>query len=283
MDDLLRYNTLIVLLGVGLLGAAAGPVGAFAVLRRRALVGDALAHATLPGLCVAFLLVGERSLIALLLGALASGLLGVAVLAWLAKHTRIKEDAAVGTVLSVFFGVGMVLLVFIQKTQARGSKAGLDSYIFGKTAGVLLSDVVLLAGLAVVCLLVIALLYKELKLVTFDRDFAGVQGWPVARLDLLLLGLIAIVVVTGLPAVGVVLVAALLILPAATARFWTHRLHRVLLLSGGIGLMTGVAGTLVTAALPRAPAGPVIVLVGSAFFLLSAAAGPRGLFRWGSA
>lgn len=283
MDAFLRYNTLIVLLGVGLLGAAAGPVGAFAVLRRRALVGDALAHASLPGLCLAFLIAGERSLIALLLGALASGLLGVAVLAWLAKYTRIKEDAAVGVVLSVFFGAGIALSRVVQNTSAAGSKAGLDSYILGKTAGLLLFDVALLAGLAVVCLLVLALLYKELQLLAFDRDFAGVQGWPVARLDLLLLGLIAVVVVTGLPAVGVVMVAALLILPAATARFWTHRLHRLLIISGGIGLLTGVVGTLLTAALPKAPAGPVIVLVGSALFVLSAAAGPRGLFRWGAA
>jgi manganese/zinc/iron transport system permease protein len=267
-----RYNTLIVLLGVGLLGAAAGPVGALAVLRRRALVGDALAHAALPGLCVGFLIAGERSMLALLLGALASGLLGVAVLVALARYTRIKEDAAVGVVLSVFFGAGIVLSRLIQNHSTTGSKAGLDSYILGKTAGLLFNDVLLFAGLAAVCIAVLVVLYKEFQLLVFDRDFAGVQGWPVARLDLLLLGLIAVLVVIGLPAVGVVLVAALLILPAAAARMWTGRLHRMLILAGIIGALTGVVGAGLSASVPKAPAGAVIVLVGAAFFGLSAVA-----------
>ncbi|NBO93435.1 MAG: metal ABC transporter permease [Planctomycetia bacterium] len=269
---MLRYNTLIVLLGVGLLGAAAGPIGALAVLRRRALVGDALAHATLPGLCLAFLIIGERSMPALLLGALASGLLGVTVLALLSRYTRIKEDAAIAIVLSVFFGAGLVLSRWIQNHTTTGSKAGLDSYILGKTAGLLLDDVLLLAGLAVLVLVVLLALYKEFQLLIFDRDFARVQGWPVARLDLLLLGLIAVLVVIGLPAVGVILVASLLILPAVAARMWTDRLHRLLVLSGLIGALTGVVGAALSASLPRAPAGAVIVLVAMAFFVVSAVA-----------
>ncbi len=199
-------------------------------------------------------------------------LLGVAVLAALARYTRIKEDAAVGIVLSVFFGAGIVLLGLIQRHSTTGSKAGLDSYILGKTAGLLFNDVLLFAGLATVCIAVLVVLYKEFQLLVFDRDFAGVQGWPVARLDLLLLGLIAVLVVIGLPAVGVVLVAALLILPAAAARMWTGRLHRMLILAGVIGALTGVVGAGLSASVPKAPAGAVIVLVGAAFFGLSAVA-----------
>ncbi|MCU0689648.1 MAG: metal ABC transporter permease [Phycisphaerales bacterium] len=262
------YNTLVVLGGVALLGAAAGPIGALAVLRRRALVGDALAHATLPGLCVAFLLVGERSLPALLLGALVSGLLGVGVLAWLGKATRIKEDAALGVVLSVFFGLGVVLAGILQKRP--GNKAGLDTFIFGKAAGLQWLDLMLLVALAVVCLGLVIALFKEFQTLGFDRDFAAAQGWPVARLDLLLLALIAVLVVVGLPAVGVVLVAAMLITPAATARLWTQRLDRLLLLSSLVGALTGALGAWLSSWVPHAPTGAVIVLVGAALFLLSA-------------
>ncbi|MFQ3592756.1 MAG: iron chelate uptake ABC transporter family permease subunit [Gemmataceae bacterium] len=263
------YNTWVVLTGVALLGAAAGPIGALAVLRRRALVGDALAHATLPGLCLAFWLVGERYLPALLLGALLSGLFGVAVLTWLAKATRIPPDAALGVVLSVFFGLGVVLAGMLQKRP--GNKAGLDTFLFGKAAGLQWLDLLFLAGLAVLCLGVIVALFKEFQTLGFDRDFAAAQGWPVARLDLLLLGLIAVLVVVGLPAVGVVLVAALLITPAATARLWTQRLDRLLLLAALVGALTGAVGAWISSTVPHAPTGAVIVLVGAAFFLFSAA------------
>lgn len=271
----MEYNTVIVLIGVGLLGASAGLVGCFAVLRGRALLGDALAHAALPGLCLAFLLLGERNLSAMLAGALISGLLGVAVIASLRRHTRIKEDAAIGVVLSVFFGAGVVLSRLIQNRSTEGSKAGLDSYILGKTAGMIFADVVLIGGLALAMLVLVLVLFKEFQLVSFDASFGRVQGWPVLVLDLLLTGAVAIAVVIGLPAVGAVMMAALLILPSAAARFWADRLATVLLLSAGFGLATGAVGTLVSASASRMPAGPVIALVGTGFFLLSAFLAPR--------
>ncbi len=203
---MINYNTLIVLLGTGLLGANAGLVGCFAVLRRRALTGDALAHAALPGLCLAFLLVGQRSLPALLLGAFATGVLGVATVAALRRWTRIKEDAAIGIVLSVFFGAGITLSRLIQNRSTEGSKAGLDSYILGKTAGIIAQDVYLIAGVSLASLAVVLLLYKEFQLLVFDTGFASVQGWPVFGLDLLLMGLIALAVVFGLLPAALVLV-----------------------------------------------------------------------------
>lgn len=272
---MIRYNTMIVLLGTGLLGANAGLVGCFAVLRRRSLTGDALAHAALPGLCLAFLLVGERSLPALLLGALATGVLGVATVAALRRWTRIKEDAAIGIVLSVFFGAGITLSRLIQNRSTEGSKAGLDSYILGKTAGIIAQDVYLIAGVSLASLAVVVLLYKEFKLVVFDTGFASVQGWPVFWLDLLLMGLIALAVVFGLPAVGVVLMAALLILPGASARFWTERLGPMLAVSGAFGLVIGLVGTALSARYSKMPAGPIIVLVGTALFLVSVFFAPR--------
>ena len=271
----ITYNTAIVLAGVSLLGACAGLVGSFAVLRRRALVGDALAHAALPGLCLAFLIVGERNLAAMLAGALATGVLGVLVISGLRHGTRVKEDAAIGIVLSVFYGAGIVLTSWIQNLSTQGSKAGLTTYILGQTAGITRQDVFLIAGVAAVCVLAIVLMSKEFKLVAFDPGFAGVQGWPAFRLDLLLMCLIALTVVIGLPMVGVVLMAALLIIPAAAARFWTERLEMLLLLSAAFGLLIGAVGVIPSSLIPSLPGGPPIVLVGAGVFLASVLFAPR--------
>lgn len=272
---MITYNTLIVLVGTSLLGASAGLVGSFAVLRRRSLTGDALAHAALPGLCLAFLVVGERSLPAMLFGAFLSGLVGIAAISALRRWTRIKEDTAIGIILSVFFGAGIVLSRCIQNLSATGSKAGLDSYILGKTAGMIFQDVVLIAGLAAFCLTILLLFYKEFRVVAFDPSFARVQGWPAGLLDLLLMALIAIAVVIGLPAVGVVLMAALLIMPGASARFWTDQLDWLLVLATVFGLATGAVGTMISTWFSLLPAGPIIVLTGTALFLLSLIFAPR--------
>lgn len=279
---MITYNTLIVLVGTSLLGASAGLVGSFAVLRRRSLTGDALAHAALPGLCLAFLVVGERSLPAMLLGAFLSGLAGIGCISALRRWTRIKEDTAIGIILSVFFGAGIVLSRCIQNLSATGSKAGLDSYILGKTAGMIFQDVLLIAGLAAFCLGVLLLFYKEFRVVAFDPSFARVQGWPAGSLDLLLMTLIAVAVVIGLPAVGVVLMASLLILPGASARFWTDELDWLLVLATIFGLLTGAVGTLISTWYSLLPAGPIIVLTGTALFLLSLFFAPRrgALARW---
>ncbi|MCA9098024.1 MAG: metal ABC transporter permease, partial [Planctomycetaceae bacterium] len=267
--DFLSYNTFIVLVGTSLLGGTSGLIGSFAVLRKRSLTGDALSHAALPGLCLAFMVWGERNLFVMLLGAFLSGLLGIGIISGLRAWTRIKEDAAIGIVLSIFFGAGIVLSRIIQNHVTAGSKAGLDSYILGKTAGMLSYDVYLIAGLALGSLIVVLALSKEFQLISFDIPFAIVQGWPALFLDLVLMSLIAIVVVIGLPAVGVVMMAALLILPGASARFWTERLPTMIQISILIGFLTGVVGTITSATFSLMPAGPLIVLVGTTFFLIS--------------
>jgi len=270
----LSYNEQIVIVGVSLLGAAAGVIGCFAILRKRALTGDALAHAALPGLVLAFLITGQRSLLVLLTGAAVSGIAGIAVLAGLRRATRLKEDAALGIVLSVFTGLGTVLLTVVQGTSG-GDRSGLSSFIFGKTAGIIYADVVLIAGLAGLTLLVVFIGYKEFKLVAFDAGFAQVQGWPAFALDFLLMLLVVIAVVIGLPAVGVLLIAALLVIPGAAARFWTERLGTMLLLAGAFGATAGVVGTLITIWHIRVPTGPAIILTAAALFLASLLFAPR--------
>jgi manganese/zinc/iron transport system permease protein len=270
-----NYNFVVILCGVSLLGAGAGIVGAFAVLRKRALTGDALSHAALPGVCLAFLVLGERNLPAMLLGALASGILGVAIISALVRWTRVRDDAAIGIILSVFFGLGIALMGIIQRMGSVGNKAGLSSFILGKTTGITGADVWIILAAAAICLAAIVVLYKEFLAVSFDADFTQSLGWPVYAIDLLLMSLVAAAVVIGLPTVGVIMISALLIMPGAAARFWTDRLSTLLVLAGGLGFVTGVVGTTLSYTFDKLPAGPVIVLTGAALFLLSMLLGHR--------
>lgn len=268
------YNTLLALSGTALLGLAAGVVGTFALLRRRALVGDALAHATLPGLWIAFVLAG-REFWALLLGALLSGLVGMAAVTLLVRRTRVREDAAIGIVLSVFFGAGLVLAGRVQATHTDASQAGVESFLLGSSAAMIASDVQSLLVVTAVVLALALLLYKELALLCFDSSFMAVQGWPVVAIDFVLLLLLAGTTVIGLPAVGLVLVISLLIVPPAAARFWTDRLGTTLLLSGTFGVIGAATGTWLSSLAPRLPTGPIIVLTTSTIFFVSLLIAPR--------
>ncbi|MFN0137667.1 MAG: iron chelate uptake ABC transporter family permease subunit [Phycisphaerae bacterium] len=280
LDELARvltlrggFNSAIVVIGTTLLGAAAGIVGSFALLRKRALIGDALSHAALPGLAIAFLIsvamggVG-RSLPVLLTGATISGVVGVLCVQWLSRYTRLHEDAAIGAVLSVFFGFGVLLLSIIQ-TLDVGTQGGLHHFIYGQTAAMHQSDAILIGAVALLAVIASAVLFKEFRLVCFNDEFATVQGWPVPALDLAMMALVVIVTVIGLQSVGLILSIALLIIPAAAARFWTERLDRMIVLSGAIGAMSGYFGSCASALLPRLPAGAVIVLAAGCIFLVS--------------
>lgn len=276
------FNTLVVLLGATALGIAAGTVGTFMVLRRRALVSDALSHATLPGLGLGFLLglalgVEGRSLPLLLAGATVTGVLAVLAIQAIVRWTRLPEDAAIGAVLSVFFGFGVVLLSIIQGLPTAGA-AGLKTFLFGQTAAMSAREAAALGILALAAALVVGALFKELKLVAFDEGFARVQGWPAGRIDLALMALVTLVTVVGLQTVGLVLIIALLITPAAAARFWSDRLEHMVLAAAAIGAVSGGVGAGLSATVPNLPAGAVIVLVATSLFLVSLLVGPaRGL------
>lgn len=274
-----NYNTRLVVICTLLLGCACGLMGGFLLLRKRSLMGDTLSHATLPGVCLAFfvgvMLGGQgKSLPLLLLGATTTGVLGCATVLFIRNHSRIKDDAAMGIVLSVFFGAGVALLTIVTKMPS-GAAAGLESFIYGKTASMVLSDFRLLTAVTVSVLSLSALLFKEFRLLCFDEVYAAAQGWPVKRLDVLLLALVTLVTVAGLQAVGLILIIAFLITPAAAARFWTDRLDQMLLLSALIGGVSGWMGASLSALIPNLPAGALIVLVAAVFFLLSLLLGTK--------
>ncbi len=275
-------NTRVVLVGTCLLGIAAAVVGTFAVQRKRSLLGDAVAHAALPGICLAFFVVGDRNFAAFMLGALVMGVIAAAFIAFVKAATRVKEDAAIGLAIGGFFGLGIVLSRMIQN-QPSGNRAGLDSFIFGKAASMVAEDALLIGIVAGVVIVAIGVFYKEFKVLCFDREFAASQGLPAFWLDLFLMGLVCICTVVGLPAVGVVLMVSLMVIPPVAARFWTNRLGTTVILAAALGGLSGLAGTALSASIPAPaaglsrgwPTGPLITLVAAALFVVSMLVAPK--------
>ncbi|MCC5992356.1 MAG: metal ABC transporter permease [Rhodobacteraceae bacterium] len=266
-----------VLLGAALLGAISGMLGAFALLRRQSLIGDALAHAALPGICLGFLIAGGRELGSILAGAFFTGTLAALVMMLIIRSTRLKTDAALGIVLSVFFAVGVVLLTHLQG-QGGAASVGLNSFLFGQAAAILRSDLWIMGGVGLVTLALVAGLWKEFKLVSFDPDFARASGLPVTALEGLLTIMVALAIVIGLQLVGVVLMVALLIAPAAAARQWTASLGAMVALSALIGAASGAGGALISAFGRGLATGPVVVLLATGAVVVSLLLAPgRGL------
>ncbi len=268
------YNTRVVVIGTSLLGMAAGIIGCFAYLRKRAMLGDSLSHATLPGIAFAFLIVGDKHLGWLLLGATVTGVLGVLAVMAMRTVPRIKEDAAIGLVLSVFFGAGMVLLSVVQQS-GTGNEAGLQSFIYGQAAAMLKRDAAIIAISAGVVVTTSLLAFKQFRLVCFDKAFASAQGMNVFLVDLTMMALVVLTVVVGLQAVGLILIVALLIIPAAAARFWTDSLVNMMILAAVFGTVSGWLGSTVSALAPRLPAGAMIVIVTGVLFVASMFLAPR--------
>jgi manganese/zinc/iron transport system permease protein len=273
----IAHNTLVVACGVAAIGFAAGVVGGLGVLRKRALAGDAAAHATLVGVATAFLLTGRRDLPTLLAGGFVSAVAALGSLVLVRRFTRTRDDAATAIVLSVSFGLGITLVSGIMARDIPGG-AGLEHFLLGHTAALTAADAALLAGVAAAAVAVVALGLKEATLVAFDPAFAAATGWPVAWIDYALVALVALMVVVGLPAAGAVLVTALVVIPPVAARLWTERVPTLLLLAGVFGLAAAVCGVAVSACVPRLATGPLVVLAAAGIFGLSFICAPqRGL------
>ncbi len=277
----LPYNTLVVAGGVAAVGCAAGVVGTLGVLRRRALVGDAAAHATLVGVAAALLVTGQRSLTVLLAGGLLSAIAALGLLVLIRRFTRTRDDAATAVVLSVSFGLGIVLISGMVARGVPGS-AGLERFLLGHTAALTIGDATLLGLVSTFAVVAVWLGLKEATMVAFDPAFAVAAGWPATAIDLTLVALVAVMVVVGLPAAGAVLVTALVVIPPVAARQWTDRIVPMLIIAGGIGLVCGLSGVVISSLATRLPTGPVVVLVAAACFVVSLVVAPRRglLARW---
>nr|PZN58688.1 MAG: ABC transporter [Chloroflexota bacterium] len=273
------YTLRNVALGAGILGIVSGALSTFAVLRKQSLLGDAMSHAALPGVVLAFIITGQKTPLVLMLGALIAGWLGVVLVSVITSQTRVKYDSALGLVLAVFFGFGMMLLTWLQG-QNIASQSGLDQYLFGRAAAIVEHDVQTMALLGVAVLALVAVFWKEFKLLSFNPDYAATLGFPVRAFDIALTTLIVAAVVLGLQMVGVVLMSAMLVAPAAAARQWTDRLGVMIVLSSLFGAVAGAGGAIISSTTTRLPTGPTIVLCISAIVLISLLFAPNRGIVW---
>ena len=271
------YTIQNVMAGAALLGISSGALGTFAVLRQQSLLGDTLSHATLPGVALGFMVAGTRHLGSITLGALITGAAAALLVMILIRRSRLKTDAALGVALSTFFALGVVLLTRIQQS-GNASQGGLDSFLFGQAAAILRSDLWLMAVLTLLALLLLTLFWKEFKLVTFDATFAGSLGLPVVALEVALTLLLALAIVIGLQLVGVVLMSAMVVAPAAAARQWSRRLEGMVITAALVGAAGGVIGAVLSASAANLATGPLIVLTITLIVLISLLLAPgRGL------
>lgn len=268
------YTFQTVALGCGILGIVSGIIGSFAVLRRQSLLGDGISHAALPGVVLAFLITENKNSEVLLLGAFISALLSAGAISAIVHRSRLKFDSALALVMSVFFGLGTVCLTYAQKVP-NATQAGLKRFLFGQASTLMQRDVILMLVCGTVLLFVILLLWKELKLFSFDMEFGQSIGFSSAFLNTVLVLLMVIDIMIGLQTVGVILMSALLIAPAAAARQWTNQLSCMVLLAAIFGASGGIFGTVLSSLIPQMPTGPAIVLFVSGIVAVSILFAPR--------
>lgn len=266
-------NVRLVLIGVIMLGASTAVVGTFTFLRKKSLLGDAIAHSVLPGICLAFILFNTKNPFVLLIGAAITGWLSTVAIDVITSKSRIKPDTAIALVLSVFFGTGMLLLTSIQQS-GNAAQSGLNHFLFGKAASLLAIDVIMIASVSIVLLIAVLFYFKAFTLISFDKTFAYSLGVPVERYELVLSTLTVLAICVGIQAVGVVLMAALLITPAAAARYWTNSLTVMVLLAVLFSIIASVGGVFVSYALPGMPTGPWIIMIISLLAFLSILVAP---------
>ena len=268
MNFMIDHTFRTVALGCSLLGMVSGILGCFAVLRKQSLLGDAVSHASLPGVCLAFLFTNVKNTEVLLLGALITGIVCIGLIQLIQNYTKIKFDSALALILSVFFGLGLVLLSYMNKLPGS-NKSGLNKFIFGQASTFIERDVNVIFITGIILLVIIVLFWKEFKLVSFDSDFAKTLGFPSKKIEILISVLIVATVIIGIQAAGVILISAMLISPAVAARQWTDKLSVMVILSAIFGGISGFFGTLISISQENLPTGPIIVVIISLIVLFS--------------
>lgn len=268
MSILQSSNYQWVLLSMLLLGIASGLIGCLVYWKKQSLMSDAISHAALPGVAIAFLLFQVKDLVVLIIGAGISSLVGALIIMLIKSTTRIKEDTAMGMILSVFFGGGIILLTIVNR-HSSGNQAGLDSFIFGQAASMVRSDVITMSILAMLVTLIVIVGFKEWKLFLFDSHFAKGLNLSMKAMNTIYLLILVLTIVIGIQAVGVILMSALVIIPPVSARYWTHSFKTMMWLSSIFGGIAGTVGTTISTFGSGWPTGPFIVMTSSSIFLIS--------------
>ena len=279
MTILQSYTTQMVLLGTALLGLASGIAGTFAVLRKESLIGDGLSHAALPGVVIAFLLTGIKDIEVLITGAALSSITAAWLITITVENSKIKFDGALATILSAFFGLGMVLLTYLQSLNNAG-QAGLSKFIFGQAATILARDVYITSAAALIIIVLTALFWKELKLISFDVEYAKTLQIPVTFTLILYRSLLIMTIIIGIQSVGAILISSLLIAPAVGARQWTNKLGTMCILAGFFGMVSAIGGTIWSTTVQKLPTGPAIIVILSVIVLLSLIFAPNRGILW---
>lgn len=279
MTILQSYTTQMVLLGTALLGLASGIAGTFAVLRKESLIGDGLSHAALPGVVIAFLLTGIKDIEVLIIGAALSSITAAWLITITVENSKIKFDGALATILSAFFGLGMVLLTYLQSLNNAG-QAGLSKFIFGQAATILARDVYITSAAALIIIVLTALFWKELKLISFDVEYAKTLQIPVTFTLILYRSLLIMTIIIGIQSVGAILISSLLIAPAVGARQWTNKLGTMCILAGLFGMVSAMGGTIWSTTVQKLPTGPAIIVILSVIVLLSLIFAPNRGILW---
>ena len=273
------YTFQVVGFGAMALGVICGISGSFAVLRKQSLLGDSIAHSSLAGVALAYMMTLTRSTTVLLVGALLFGMISTFIIQFFSKNTRVNFESSLALVMSSLFGLGLVLLTQIQKMPSA-NQAGLEKFLFGQAATILKSDVVVTVIVMVLVIATVLLFYKELKIYTFDPIFTKTSGFNTRVLEVILSAFVVASVIMGIQMVGVVLISALLIVPAVAARQWTNRFSTMIVLASLIGAVSGFVGTLLSSLISKFPTGPAIVLVASSIVTISLLFAPqRGILN----
>lgn len=262
------YTLRTILLGTMSLGLFCAILGSFAVLRRQSLVGDTLAHAALPGVCIGFLLTGSKAPLPILIGAALTAGLAMAWVRWITTKTRTDWNTALGIALTSLFGLGVLLLSLIQRSPSA-NQAGLDTILFGQAAALVQDNVIAILIVGIVATIILIRIRQPYQLLAFDPDFARASGLNVARIEFLQTTLLVAGIIIGLNTVGVVLLSALLVAPTVAARPWVRSTSQLLIVAAILGLISSATGALISVNTPNLPTGPTVVIISTLAVALS--------------
>lgn len=281
MGIITQYSFVVVAIGTMLLAMATGIIGTISILKGQSLIGDAVGHAALPGIILAFMISGKKSSLLLMVGAIIAGVVAFILIQTISEISKIEADTAMAIILSAMFGLGMVLKSYIQGNAkySKASQSGLASYIFGQAAYILREDVIIIFTVSLISLVLFIIFYKEIKVYVFDAVYAYTIGVNSKLLSLLIMIMTMILIAAGLKAVGAILISSMLITPAVTGLQWSNKYEIVLVIAAVMGAVSAFIGTLLSTIVKGFSTGPSIILIMSLLALLSVLFSPKGVIR----
>lgn len=277
METLTSFTFLIVAIGTMVLSFAGGMVGTISVMKGQSLIGDAIGHATFPGIVLAFMLIGVKETYTLAIGALILGIIAFLTIQMITDHSKVTLDGALALVLSSFFGLGMALMSFVQGNPDFAGTQGLNDYIFGQAAYMLMNDVYLIITASCISLFIFWTFYSQIRIYIFDPVFSRTAGINNTLMNFIILTITILLISVGLKAVGAILIVNLLIAPAAIGQLWSSRFSLVLLIAGCSGATAAFIGTYISTVGENIATGPAIILTLSFIMVLSLFFAPKGI------